>query len=122
MRKMELQLYIPPQEVTTVYEFNYQMDGRTTGKLYLMESSEHGNLCALRSAETGLETPWHGTWSGNPSERSRMLMHFDYKGRPHQASFNWAQVQYRQQWGEFQGDDYMNRRIQMTNLATWTLP
>ena len=119
----ELQQSVAPQEVTTVVttvnEFSYT-DGVTLGKLYIMESTELGNLCAFRSAETRCETPWHGSWFGIPAER--LLMNFDCKGRPHQAPYKWAQVEYRQEWGEFQGVDYMNRRIRMRNVGTWTLP
>ena len=118
----ELQQSVAPQEVTTVVttvdEFLYKMDGLTVGKLYIMESTEFGNLCAFRSAGTRCETPWHGSWFGIPAEA--LLMNFDYKGRPHQASYKWAQVEYRPEWGEFQGVDYMNRRIQMRHVETWT--
>ena len=115
---MALQLYTVPQ-VTTIHEFSYKMDGHTTGVLYIMDSTEHGNLCAFRSESTGLESPWHGSWSGIPAEH--LLMQFDYAGRPHKAAFKWAHVQYRQVWSEFQGDDHMNRRIQMTKIGIWTM-
>ena len=113
---MALQLFVPK---VTVHEFKYKMDGNTTGELYIMESTEHGKLCSFRSAATGLESPWHGSWSGSPE--GRMLMKFDYNGRPHKAAFKWAQVEYRQVWGEFQSEDYMDRRIQMAKIGTWTL-
>ena len=119
---MELQQSVAPQEVTTVVttvdEFLYKMDGLTVGKLYIMESTEYDNLCALRYAGTRCEAPWHGSWFGIPAER--LLMNLDCKGRPHQAPYKWAQVEYRQEWGEFQGVDYMNRRIQMRHVETWT--
>ena len=93
-----------------VHEFDYRMDGITTGTLFLLDSTRHDRLIAFESAHTCLKTPWHGSWEGGPEQ---LELNFDFPGRPEKAAFKWAQVTYRPEWCEHQGDDYMNRRIQM---------
>ena len=101
-----------------VHQFEYKMDGDITGTLSLLDSPRHDRLVAFESSRTGRKTPWHGSWSGFEGEPIKI--NFDFLGRPEKAAFKWAHVQYRQTWDEHQGDDHMNRRIQMKRQATLT--
>ena len=109
-----------------VHQFDYKMDGSTTGTLFLLASPRRDRLIAFETTRVCLMTPWHGSWSGYEPARKAMSQHpeqlrlnFDFRGRPDKAAFKWAHVAYRPAWGEYQGDDYMNRRIQMKRTMTW---
>ena len=99
---------VPTENHVAVVEYNYFMDGRHTGCLYLKGGQRR--QCNWFSKTTRLFSSWHGEWYMHPEG---MFARFDYRGI---SSAKWTATN---RIGI--GNDYLGRQIVMTKARHWLL-
>ena len=99
--------YVPPPPPFMARGFEYYMNGRHTGRLYL-DHVHH--RCAWSSNTTGRTTDWHGEWHVFAS--GTLVCIFDFDGREdmrqHVAIFPGSR-----------GTDYQGRKIRVEQAGLW---
>ena len=96
----------PGQRHVVVRCFDYYMNSRLAGMLFLKEPIRQ---CSFWSSSTGLRTDWHGEWISY--DGTGFVATFDCFGRPSQKHV----VIYH----NHQGNDYRGRDIRVTFTGRW---